>query len=449
MVLQRSEQTRLFVSGIVFTMSFVAVLLTSIGIAAAQDDPLRLVFVNSDPDDGSAVYDEVAGVLDASEDIELVGPTDLLAAGEERGVSLETFRDGDRREKNAGTFKEMLAQTSAESIMVLDVFGGGHTMQLVVIGPRGDELADIRQSIDGTKPSQEESVKALRKVFKVLVPKVRSFRKEEARKKEQSADIDLIGDDEKTEPSAKDRVVREHHESHGSLSAGATSTVGMIFGRRSLQLSTEADYALEHASPFVGASAEIDTIFALMDGDTAAIGATVFGAYAPFKTVFNTSAGPALELPSTFSNVRLDLKYISGVGSNVLLRGKVGAEIMAVTIEENQAYTGSRYTNLRVGAGMTYQAGQLAELELDAAALPTLSANTSRDAMGAADLGVGFHGAARLHMTALEPVGVSVGYDFHYYPANYASPNLDALGGRSASTTDIVQMANVMIGYGF
>jgi hypothetical protein len=428
----------------------VVVLFAGVGTAVAQDEePLRLVFLNSDPSDGTVVFDAVSGVLDASPDIELVDSSDLLSAGDARGIGVETFRDGDRRAQNASAFKQMLAETSGESIMVLDVFGGGRTMQLVVIGPYGDELGDIRQTMAANKPSQDESVEALRKVFKLLVPEVRQFREDEARRKEKNAQVDLLGEEDPADQSAKERVVREHRQNHADLSTGVTPTAGMIFGRRSLVLDTDGNYELDHASPFVGFGAEIDAIFLLMDSDTAAFGATLFGAYAPFTTVFTPPSGQAIELPSAYSNVRLDLKYLKGIDRDLIVGGKFGAETMSVTVAQNEGYTGSSYMNLRIGGGLIYQFGQLAELHLDAAALPTLSAELSGDAMGEADIGLGFHGAGRLHLTLLKPIDISIGYDFHYYSVNFAEPNLADLGGQPASTTDMVHLANMMIGYGF
>jgi hypothetical protein len=451
MLFQRSENIDALLSATAFLVTIAVVLFASVGTAVAQEeDPLKLVFLNSDPMDGEGVYDSVEGVLEASNDIELFDPADLLTAGDERGVSLETFRDGDRRKQNAGAFKDMLAQTSAESIMVLDVFGSGNTMQLVIIGPRGDELADVRQSIAGSTPSQAESVEALREVFKVLVPEIRDFREAEARRKEQNAQVDLLGEGEPEELTVKERVIKQHRQNHAELTVGVTPTAGMIFGRRNMQVETQAEYQLDHASPFIGFGGEIDAIFMLMDGETAAIGATLFGGYAPFTTVFtDPNTGEPSEYPSAYSNVRLDLKYLKGLGRDLIVHGKLGAEMMTVSVGENELYTGNSYLNLRVGAGLLYQFGQLAELHLDAAALPTLSAELSGDAMGKNDFGVGFHGAGRLHLKVLEPVDVSIGYDLQYYAVTFSSPNLEDLGGEALSTSDVVHLANVMIGYGF
>ncbi len=451
MLFRASNIARLSRSLVACLLTLVAACVVAPHTAAAEEAPLRMVFVNSDPMDGTGVYDAIAEVLEASNDLELVEPGDLLAAGSERGIDLDTFRDGDKRKRHRAEFADMLAETGGEAILVLDVFGGGRTMQLVVIGPYGDELSDIRQSMSSSRPSQGESVTVLKKAFKALVPKVRQYREEKAQREEEQASVDLLGesDSQPKEQTIKERVIREHRQKHADLSTGITPNVGMIFGRRSLVMSTQADYQLDHASPFVGFGAEVDAIFALLDGDTAAIGASLFGAYAPFTTVFTDDNGQPRELPSSFSNVGLDLEYINGVGADLILFGKAGAEVMTVAIDQNQAYTGNSYTNLRVGAGLIYQFGQLAELQLDGAALPTVNAELSGDAMGEAEFGVGWNAAAKLELTFLRPFEAAISYKFQYYPISYPTPNHQELEGLPASTTDMFHLANVMIGYGF
>ncbi len=420
--------------------------------AQAQEAPLRMVFVNSDPMDGTGVYDALDQVLEASNDLEMVAPGDFLSAGDDNGVTLDTLRDGDRRPQYAATFAKMLKAAGAESVVVLDVFGGGHTVQLVAIGPDGKELGDIRKHIDGNVPSRDESVDALKQVFRVLVPAVRKYRQEQKAKKAQKASVGLVDEhaDEDGQPgSIKARVIAEHRRNHANLHTGITPHVGMVFGRRKLTLDTQAAYNLNHSSPYVGFGAQIDAIFALMDGDTTAIGASIFGAYAPFTTVFSNDAGQPVELPSSYTNASVDLNYIKGIGRDLVVKGFVGAETSKITIQQNQAYTGNSYLSLRGGAGLTYKFGELAALNLQAAALPIVSADLSGDTMGKADVGLGLDGSARLDVIAFKPFEVSLGYDFHYYRVTFPHPKLSDLGGQSATTTDLQHLANVMVGYGF
>ncbi len=416
---------------------------------AADDEPLRLIFVNSDPTDGESAYEVVEEILEASDDMALKQPEDLLDAAADHGVSLDDFRDGDRRIEHEADFRRMIEQVEAEAILLIDIFGGGRTMQFVIIGPRGDELQDVRYTISGGQPSQSEAIEALRKAFKKLVPVVREYREEMEQKQQPSTQVDLLGEDDDRELTAKQRAVQRYRENHSNLTVGATPTVGMIFGRRSMVLDTEADYVREHASPFVGVGGEVDGIFTLLDNGRAAIGGTAFGAFAPFSTNFPGEDGEAVSYASSYSNFGADVKYIAGLSPDVRLYGKAGAEMVTIGIAANNDYTGHSYTNLRAGVGLVYGIGELAALHLDGAALPTVHAEMSGNALGPADFGVGVNAAGRLHLTLFEPIDASIGYDFRYYKIDFPSPELAALEGKAASTTDMYHVANVMVGYGF
>ena len=456
MLARRSTLTSWLLGAVLSILCFAASAVICPGQAqAAEEAPLRLVFLNSDPSDGTEVYVALNEVLEASDDLVLIDPEDLLDAASARGLSLDTFRKGQQRKRHAGTFQRVMEDVDAEGILVLDVFESGDTLQLVVIGPYGNELDDIRQSFSGGSMNQNQSIEVLKQVFRALVPEVRAhreWRREQQRKQGGTgAQVNTVDDpasDSVEDDSIRQRVIREHKREHADLNTGLTPRAGVNFGSRALTLQTETDYNLSHGSPFVGFGAEVDAIFALLDSETAAIGATLFGAYAPFTTVL-THEGDPLELPSSFSNAGLDLKYIWGLAPGWLVYAKVGAELMTIDIAQNQAYTGNQYINARAGVGVLHRFGRLAELQLDAAALPTLTATMSDEQMGPADFGVGFNGGARLRVTYLEPIRASIGYDFQYYQVTFASPALDELGGTPASITDMYHLASVMVGYGF
>ncbi|MFP4599315.1 MAG: hypothetical protein ACLFVJ_13735 [Persicimonas sp.] len=416
---------------------------------AADDAPLRLIFVNSDPTDGESAYEVVEEILEASDDMSLKPPEELLDAAADYGVSLDDFRAGDKRVEHEDDFRQMIEQVEAEAILLIDIFGSGRTMQFVIIGPRGDELQDVRYTISGGQPSQSEAIEALRKAFKELVPEVRAYREEMEQKQQPDTEVDLLGEEDDRELTAKQRAAKRFRENHSDLSVGATPTVGVIFGRRSMVLDTEASYNLDHASPFVGVGGEVSGIFTLLDSGRAAIGGTAFGAFAPFSTSFPGEDGEAASYASSYTNVGADVKYIAGLSSDVRLHGKVGAEMVTIGIAANNDYTGHSYINLRAGAGLAYGIGELAELHLGGAALPTVHAEMSGNALGEADFGVGVNAAGRLHLTLFEPIDASIGYDFRFYEISFPSPELAALEGEAASTTDMYHVANVMVGYGF
>lgn len=444
-----STQTRRFCQ-LLSTLFIALVGLTTLAPSAqAQgEDPIRLVFLNTDPSDGMIVYHAVEEVLNMSKDLQLISPDKLLTAGTQHGVKLETFRSGEKREESTEAFAQTLADTGAETVFALDVFGGGQTMQIVVIGPSGKQLADIRQRISAAEPTQDESVTALKKAFKVLVPRIREHREQLA---EQAAapEVGLVGLDEPNEDdSIKARAIAEHRKAHANLTRGVNPQAGLIFGSRSFSVDTPDTYQVSHSSPFVGVGAQVDAIFALFDGQTSAVGGSLFGAYAPFTTSFAGATGPE-EKSSSFANLRLDLYYMKGVSSDVILKGGLGGEYLGVSIEPNNVYQGNHYVNLRAGLGVIYQFGELAELHLDAMALPVLDADVSDGKLGKASVTVGADFALRVDVVAFGPVRASLGYQFKYYPAKFESPRLVMLRGALAETSDLFHLGNVLVGYDF
>lgn len=436
--------------------SFSVLFILFIGLTAlapsahAQDEaPIRLVFLNTDPSDGMGVYNSVKEVLELSKDLDLIDPDDLLSAGTKHGVKLETFRSGDKRKEAVGAFSRMLAGANAETVIALDVFGGGRTMQLVVIGPAGQQLADIRQRIGGSVPTQDESVTALKKAFKALVPRIREYREEQAKLEAASPDVGLVGLDEPNEDDTiKARVIAEHRAKHANLTRGLNPQVGAIFGARNFALETEANYDVSHSSPFVGVGVQLDAVLALFDAETSAVGASAFAAYAPFTTVFAGPNGPE-EKSSSFTDLRLDVYYMKGLSSDFIVKGGVGLEYMGVSIEPNAIYSGNDYFNLRAGLGVIYQFGELAEMHLNAAALPILNADVSDGKMGDSSVSFGGDVALRLDVTAFGPVRASLGYQFKYYQGSFESPRLAQLRGESVSTNDNFHVGHVLLGYDF
>lgn len=441
---------------------FITIAVVALGVSALipsahaqqeeREDPIRLVFLNTDPSDGMAVYESVTEVLKLSKDLDLIDPDSFMSSSADHGVTLDTFQSGDKREASVDAFAQMLADSNAETVLALDVFGGGHTMQFVVIGPNGEQIGDVRQNIDGSVPTQGESVTALKDAFKVLVPKIREFREQQAQIKSQEnpPEVGLIGQDEPNEDeSIKARVIAERRDAHGDLTRGVTPQVGVVFGSRNFALETDANYNLNHSSPFVGVGAQLDSVLALFDGNTSAVGASIFGAYAPFTTVLAGENNVEEEKSSSFMNLRLDAYYMKGVSSNLIVKGGAGLEYLSVSIDPNPTYEGNNYFNLRAGLGIIYQFGQFAELHLDAMALPILNSDVSDGAMGNSGASIGADAAVRVDITAFGPFRASLGYQFKYYQAAFEEPKRAVLRGEPASTSDTFHIGSVLLGYDF
>lgn len=430
--------------------AFGAVFLASSPVSA-QEAPLRLVFLKSDPDDGNQTYNTLKGVLENSDDIQLIPSRRLLAEARNQGISLDTFRTSEKRINAADQFMRAMSASQVEAVIVYDIFGGGRTVQLVAIGPWGSELSDVRERV--SRPvSDSEALQLFTEAFSMLIPQVRAYRAEkedemarQQRMENENLEEDLMGEPQE-EKTLKDEVVDEQRKSHGNLEEGFNFRLGAIAGHRMMEVTTTADFTLDHSTPLVGIAGRADTIFSVFSGETQAIGASLWGQFAPFLTTFNTGDGNVQEFPGQFVNFGLDLDYFNGLSESFVLHGKFGAEISSLRIEPNQFYTGNRYINLRLGVGGMFRVADVLDIDLVVLALPETVTELSGTDFGSGDFKVGIGADATVDLRIADPFLLSLHYGLRYYTANYRTPNvIDA----PASTTDIMNMANFMAGYRF
>lgn len=421
--------------------------------ASAQEAPLKMVFLKSDPDDGDQTYEKLRGVLEASDDIQLIPSTQLLAQARNEGLSLETFRSSEQRIDAADQFMRAMKAAQVEAIIVYDIFGGGRTVQLVAIGPWGSELSDVRERV--SRPvSDNEALALFKEAFSMLIPQVRAFRAEQQAKAQRESDMqqeqdsleeELMGSEEKT--SLKDQVVEEQRRAYGNLKTGLEIRGGAIFGYRAMDLSTTADFTLDHSTPLAGIAGRLDTIFLVSDGERQAFGASLWGHFAPFKTTFNTGDSTNIqEYPGQFINFGVDLTYLRGLSSEVVLRGNLGTEITSIRLNPNRFYTGNRYIYARAGIGIMYRIAELIDINVDALLLPVLSSELSGNDFGSSNVHLAFGLDSSLDFRFLDPFLISVRYGLRSWNATYPDPNVIP---ESASTSDLAHMANVFVGFRF
>jgi hypothetical protein len=214
----------------------------------ASEDPLRLAFINASQKGGGDAHETLLEFLDASDDIKVKDSDKIWDAAEEEGVSRKDFRNSKRRDSSAREFRRVMKSLNIEAIMILDVFSKGKKLQLVVIGPSGKTIADVRENIKRGKVSKAESKTILKEAFAELVPQVRDFRDaggwdavdDEPRKEDPVEEPDEEDPDEEdpdeedpdSSTSLKDSAVASNNGDFG-LEPGFTFRFGALVGSRS------------------------------------------------------------------------------------------------------------------------------------------------------------------------------------------------------------------------
>lgn len=421
----------------------------------AQEAPLRLSLLNAAAKGGSDAHSALNEFLKKSDDIDPTAQDEVWSyAAKELGLEEKDFRSSALREQNADNFKKLMKELDLEALLIIDVFGKGKKFQLVAIGPSGREVADVRRDVNRGRLSKDDAKGVLKDTFKELVPNVRDFRDKggwaAAEEEPEEEEVSLMPEEEEEEVveeeeteedlTLKEKALKKREGKYKALTPGAKLQAGLLLGRRSLAMTSDSGFELTHSSPFAGFGGKFDAIFAQI-GDGSAIGATIFGGYAPFTTIFAETA----TYPSQYARIGAELKFIKGFSPEFLLQVFGGGEAMSVTIDQNPFYTGNRYIMARAGVGILYQVGPIM-LELGGAILPVFSVNNSAGAFGDTEgLSLAFEPMGGLSFGITDDISAMLRYSGQLYSVDYPTPVVLA---DPASSSDVVHTGMVAIGYG-
>lgn len=429
--------------------------------AFADEEPLKLGFVNAAAKGGESAYDTINAFLKKSGDINTTDQSDIWKyAKKEFDLEEKHFRSTSLREDNAKNFQKIMKELDLEAIMILDVFSKGKKLQVVTIGPSGKQIADVRRDVTRGRLDKDDAKGVLKETFAELVPNVVDFRKEggwdsvsfeeEAApdEEEEEEEVSLMPDEEEEEEednsdeelTLKEKALKKKREGGSpELEPGIRLKIGLLAGKRDLRMTSDSGFELTHGSPFVGFGGRISFIFASL-GTDAAIGGTLLGGYAPFTTIF----GENEDYKSQYARIGLELNYLKAFSETFMVNLFGGGEATSITIAQNRNYTGHRYVMARAGAGLMYQVGPVL-LEAGVALLPVFGVNNSSGAYGEVPgLTLGFEPMAGLTFGLSEDISVTLRYSGEIFSAKYPEPVL-AIG--PAKSFDIIHSGLIAIGY--
>ena len=446
---------RLLVGLLLTTFTFVALHLCALPEAAAQEpEPIRLIFVNTAKKGGERAYKTVNNILKKSDDVTLGDEGKFWLEAEALGLSEKTFRNTEQRNARTKKIRRLMRTLEIEAVIVLDVYSRGRKAQLVFLGPRGEEIANVRRNVRRGRIKNRMAVGMLKEGFEPMIPLIKEWREvkdQEPEEEEEVADLNLMGDDgEETgeddggdeELSAKERVLARQRAENGQVQTGFGIGAGALVGRRSLVVQTEGDYSLEHTSPFVGVFAQLRGVLMTFSGGSSGLGVELGGGYAPFTTIFSPPGQEQLDLASQFSRIGGKMLLLTTFNDSFGLEGWAGAELLTITVAPNSYYTGSSYTYLDAGAALQIKFVDQATLSLGGGVLPILSADTSAGAYGPGDFALGFEGVAGLDVAFTDNLTLGLDYQLLYLPPAYPDPVLIVA---PATSTDVFHTGNLTL----
>lgn len=419
-------------------------------------EPLRLAFVDASVSGGANAYSTILEFLEVSDDIKVKDSEKIWDAADEVGVSRKDFRNGKRRADSAKEFRRVMKKLDIESIMILDVFSRGRKLQVVVIGPNGKEVADVRRDIKRGRPTKGQARDILKEAFGTLVPEVVSFREEGGWDAYDDDPVEVAQEEdeeyeeeeeEDTSGDIKDRVVAKRQGEFG-LETGFNMRFGALIGSRSFSMTSEGGFALDHKSPFVGVSGRVEALLAVFSEGSAGLGLAAFGGYAPFTTLFDGPEGEPVEFASDYGRIGGELFFLKAFSPDLKMNIFGGAEMWSITIAKNRFYTGSQYTAARVGLTGIYSTGPI-ELFAGGAFLPTFGINNSDEAFGASELTFGIDASAGLTFRVSDAIDATVGYNFRTLSPEHAEPKVIGTPEEPdpISSSDTLHIGTITLGY--
>ena len=415
-----------------------AAALSAPAVAGAQEReraPLELVVLNVAKSGGAAASKAFRREL---RELDSVNLGDSSALEDELGgfdLDRASLRKSAVRRKYGNRIYRLMRANGIEGLLLVDVYSKGRKVQLVVVGPDGEELTDVKKSARRGKIGRDATRGMLRAAFKKLGPAVLDYR-EELEERADDTPIDAALDDEVSRPTPRT-----------TLTSGVNIALGGFVGRRGLEViegTDPNDFRLLHASPFVGAGARVDAI-AWAEGPSA-IGLTLTGAYAPFTTLpANPDGGPTRELASSVLRVSGQVSYLRSLGARSIVDVWGGGEFTSLTIASNEFYTGNQYAYARAGLGFEYKFNTDASVRAHAGVLPTFSASNSGEAFGTSPFSLGYEAGLALALSLTENIFFRLDYTFQLYSPEYPDPQPPVTA--ATSSTDVFNTGNVLIGF--
>lgn len=447
------------------------VLLAPMSASAQPKEPLRMAVLNVSSKGGAQPTAQIVEILKTNNSISIIDADVVRAGMDDFAVNEKILRKGDLREKFHNRISRMLQAKNIEGLLIVDVFSKGRKLQVVVIGPEGVELKDIKRSIRSGRIDQDQGVDILKSVFPALGPTVLAYRAERAAldagsdpdpgpepgpdkdptrdperdpSRDPERDPDIVIPVEKPEPKA----------APGTFVQDIDVAVGLFAGQRSMEVKeslTDPPDAIRHNTPLVGVGIAVDAI-ALPVGEQGegAVAVTGFFNYAPFKTEFKSENPDGTttsdESKSSFLRLGGQVHYRRFFTPSTIGGLYGGGEYITLRIETKQNYTGNIYGMARAGAELGISFAPESFIFLHGGVLPVLKADNSAGALGDSPTSMGFEAGALVHFRLTDQIFARLNYSFQRIKPEYPEPQGTSKINEAATSTDQFHNGGLMIG---
>ena len=433
--------------------------------AQAQQAPLRMSVINVAADGGDQPRDQIVSVLENNPNIDLIYADELRAGMDNFAINDKILRKSELRAKFQSRITRLMRGRNVEGLLVIDVYSRGRKLQVVVIGPEGNELRDIKRDIRGGTIDKDQAIDILQTVFPALGPEVLAWRAR-TQPDEPEPEPELPEPPDQGDPGANTGQATEQITTPttpeepappGAISPGFELAVGAHLGNRSMtvrEINVDPADDIQHRTPLVGVSTRLSAMLAAFgEGDSAGVGLDGYLAYAPFTTVFKQTDEDGIiigqeEFESSFLRAGGQLGFFKMLSPSFRTSLFGGIEYLGLVIAQNPDYTGNSYLMARAGAQLDYLISPNTEVGLHGGVLPVLDADNSGGALGESSFRLSYEAGARFYYRFAGGFFVRLGYTFQFLQVGFPSPvpsgnsQIDA----EADSRDLMNHGSVMIG---
>lgn len=448
----------LFCGILALVMSLAIAWITPEQAQAQPKEPLRMSLVNVASSGGDQPKRVIENILKENKSIALIDSGVVRSAMDNFAVNEKILRKGELREKFQERISRMMQAENIEGLLIIDVFSKGRKLQVVVLGPEGQELKDIKRNIRGGKIEQDTGLDVLKDVFPALGPTVLDYRERvQAATPDPDPDPDPNPDPD-PDPNP-DAIISEEKTKPkpppGTFSKGGSVAAGVFLGQRSMEVTeveTTPPDAIKHRTPLVGIGVHVDAV-ALPIGETKDSALTISGFfnYAPFKTEFKTQGGDGSTSSETFTSnfvsVGGALHYRRFFTASTIGGIYGGGEYISLRIASNPNYTGNIYGVGRAGAELGISFAPESYVIVHGGLLPVFKADNSAGALGESPTSLGYEAGGTVLFRLTDKVFARLGYKFELVSPTFPEPGDTSKIDNAAESRDILHTGGLQIGF--
>lgn len=422
----------------------------------AKIKPLRVgVYdVTDKPRDSKNITPRVKKWLEELEHINVAADNDLSTAVSVTKIEKSSLRSKDLS-KSSSALSNILESASVDALVLVHVKRKGAMLQLTLIGPDGAIAGQKQLKLKSKRKVRDRELKKLvgghllelrdttfarRSVDAAHMTIRAAIADGIIRSEETSRDREALGATSASEDAEVDvSSTLELGEARAvsTLPRALRVELGPLFASRAVTFDNVAQ-TVEFNNPFIGAIGGVDVGWTT---GNLRVGALINGAWGTGQARGFDERGEEAILETQLIRAAGELRGHYRFNSSFALGLGLGAEHLAMTIDENPNYTGHRYTS-----GLAVLSARIAPtrkllIELGGGARSILSAPTHDSSFGDADFTAiaGWTARARLELELTRSLYAILGYRAERLVPDYAEQN--------TSSRELFQLGELAVGW--